>query len=116
MGSPDFQENVRVHGSPLQASFYSLATVSGSVSDHLIVDCVAPTRYLPTPLLACQNSGHWCAVGGSFERLWMAKSGQAGFGHTLYEIEGHNANDIGNSLHEGVMPPGQVLCHRSVRP
>jgi hypothetical protein len=35
------------------------------------------------------------------------KSGQAGFGHTLYEIEGHNAKDIGNCLHEGVMPPGK---------
>jgi hypothetical protein len=34
------------------------------------------------------------------------KSGQAGFGHTLYEIEGHNAKGIGNSLHEGVTPPG----------
>jgi hypothetical protein len=36
-----------------------------------------------------------------------AKSGRAGFGHTLYQIEGHNAKDIGNSLHEGRDPPGK---------
>lgn len=32
-----------------------------------------------------------------------------GFGHTLYQIAGHGAKGIGNSLHEAVMPPGKYV-------
>lgn len=35
----------------------------------------------------------------------------SGFGHVIYEIHGHNAKGIGNTLHEGVMPPGKFQVH-----
>jgi hypothetical protein len=34
-----------------------------------------------------------------------------GFGHVLYEIHGHGARGIGNTLHEAVMPPGKFIVH-----
>ena len=34
------------------------------------------TATCPIPLLTRRNSAHWCAVGGNFEHLWAAKSGQ----------------------------------------
>jgi hypothetical protein len=37
----------------------------------------------------------------------------AGFGRAVYEIHGHHAKGIGNTLHEAVMPPGKFRVHSS---
>ena len=44
------------------------------------VDCVTRTRYLPISLLTCQDTAHWCALGGGVERCRAAKMRPASCG------------------------------------